>query len=261
MLLSEKQMRRYQDQGYILLPEYLDHEEVCVLRAEAEALFKQKRNEISTEPGGAARTAFAPHFYSDVYAALVRHPRLVSPAFQLLEEQAYLNQVKMHALPAFAGVGFNWHQDYGTAWKLVDGMSSDRALSVAVFIDEVRTTNSPVMVIPGSHKYGDIKAVENTASDRPRFVPDRTVVAKLANDRGIELCSGAAGSVLIFHANLVHGSSNNITPWHRKSIYISYAALSNKSSPAAHRKPWIALRDYNPVAALDVDCLRQFVAG
>jgi ectoine hydroxylase len=254
-------VHQYQNHGYIFVPEIFDYEEIRVLRKEAEALFKQKRNEIGTEPSGAGRTAFAPHLYSDVYAALVRHPQLVAPAFQLLGEQAYLNQVKMHALPAFEGIGFNWHQDYGTAWKLVDGMPSDHALSVAVFIDEVRTTNSPVMVIPGSHKYGDIEAVENTASDRPRFVPDRSVVAKLANNHGIELCPGAAGSVLIFHSNLVHGSSNNITPWHRKSIYISYAALSNKSSPAAHRKPWIALRDYNPVAALDVDCLRQFVAG
>jgi len=61
----------------------------------------------------------------------------------------------------------------------------------------------------------------------------------------------------MFHSNLVHGSSRNITPYPRRIVYLTLSAVSN-----AIRKPtrpeFIAHRDFTPVAPGTPDALRQY---
>jgi threonine dehydrogenase-like Zn-dependent dehydrogenase len=97
--------------------------------------------------------------YSEPFARLARHPRMIEPVQDLFGEQLYMHQFKINGKMAFEGDVWQWHQDYGT-WKNDDMMPTERAMNVAIFLDDVNEFNGPLMFIPGSHKKGVVRAAE-----------------------------------------------------------------------------------------------------
>ena len=65
---------------------------------------------------------------------------------------------------------------------------------------------------------------------------------------------GKAGSVLLFHCNLVHCSPANISPWDRTIVYLSLCHVDNHIR-RFKRPEWIAHRDFTAIEALPEDCL------
>ncbi|HLU03062.1 MAG TPA: hypothetical protein VKZ94_09880, partial [Advenella sp.] len=61
-----------------------------------------------------------------------------------------------------------------------------------------------------------------------------------------------------FHANIVHGSAGNITPYPRRIVYLTLSALSNAITNPT-RPEFIAHTDFTPVtkASDGMDQLRQ----
>ena len=88
---------------------------------------------------------------------------------------------------------------------------------------------------------------------------DKETVTKLADEGGIVAPTGPAGSVIMFHGNLVHASPPNISPFDRTIVYLSLCAVSNHIR-AFNRKPWIAHRDFTPIEPLADNCLDELVA-
>ena len=62
--------------------------------------------------------------------------------------------------------------------------------------------------------------------------------------------AGKPGGVLMFHGNLVHGSSGNITPYPRKIVYLTLNAVSNYIRTPT-RPEYIAHRDFTPIETVD----------
>ena len=79
MQLSAEQLKAFDDQGYVFLPNCFSEEEIALLRIEGEQILKADRQEVWREKTGAPRTAFAAHTFSEVFRLLVSHPRLVGP--------------------------------------------------------------------------------------------------------------------------------------------------------------------------------------
>jgi ectoine hydroxylase len=71
---------------------------------------------------------------------------------------------------------------------------------------------------------------------------------------------GRAGSVLMFHGNLVHGSPSNLSPWDRTIVYISACHVDNHIR-RFKRPEWIAHRDFTPIRCLQDDCLLELAAA
>ena len=255
MRLTESQLREFDEQGFLFLPECFDDEEIAVLRDEADAIYRQTRPEVWRESSGAPRTAFAAHTYSEPFRLLGAHPRLIEPVEQLFGEQLYMHQYKINAKAAFDGEVWQWHQDYGT-WARDDGMPEPRAMNISVFLDEVMPINGPLMLIPGSHKQGVLAAGHDTSTTSyPLWTLDHATVAKLAEAHPIVAPTGKPGAVLMFHGNLVHGSAGNITPYGRKIVYLTLNAVSNYIRTPT-RKNWIAHTDFTPITPVDDDALR-----
>ncbi len=59
MRLTPEQLREFDEQGYLFLPDCFGEEEVAVLRREAEQIYRSDRPEVWREKSGAPRTAFA----------------------------------------------------------------------------------------------------------------------------------------------------------------------------------------------------------
>ncbi|MDH3714850.1 MAG: phytanoyl-CoA dioxygenase family protein [Gammaproteobacteria bacterium] len=259
MRLDASQVSQFEDTGYLFMPDCFDTSEAALLRNSAQRVYALDREEVWREDNGAPRTAFAAHTYDEAFRRLGAHPRLIEPVMQLLDGQVYIHQYKVNAKAAFDGAVWQWHQDYGT-WKRDDAMPEPRAMNIAVFIDEVATFNGPLMFIPGSHRSGVLPAGHDLeTTSYPLWTLDRATVKELADRGGIVAPTGAPGSVLMFHSNLVHASPPNISPWPRTIVYLSLCEVRNHIRQ--YKRPeWIAHRDFTPIEPLDDNCLRALAS-
>ena len=263
MNLTAEQLRAFDQQGYLFMPGCFAEEEVAALRAEAEGILRQDRQEVWREKTGAPRTAFAAHTYNEAFRLMAQHPRLVEPLQQLFGEPVYVHQFKINAKAAFEGDVWQWHQDYGT-WARDDGMPDARAMNIAIFLDAVLPINGPLMLIPKSHKHGTLTAGhDESTTSYPLWTLDNETVTRLAAEAagadgvGIVAPTGRPGSVLMFHGNLVHASPPNITPYPRKIVYLTLCAVSNHITKFT-RPEWIAHRDFTPIVAVADDALIEY---
>ena len=257
MKLTDAQVKQFEDEGWLFLPELFTADEIAVLNAEAEQIYKQEREEIWREKSGAPRTAFAAHLYNEAFGILGRHPRMITPIEQLFGEQVYMHQFKINAKAKFSVDVWQWHQDYGT-WARDDGMPEPRAMNISIFLDEVFPYNGALMLIPKSHKEGVLAAGHDKATTSyPLWTLDEATVQRLYDQGGLVVPTGKAGGMLLFHGNLVHGSAGNITPLPRKIVYLTLNAVSNHIRKPT-RKEWIAHQDFTPIMPCADDALLQF---
>ena len=154
MQLGREQIAQFERDGYLFFPSLFTPDEVRALNAAVPDLYARREAFNVPEKGSdAVRTNFAAHLYSEPFARLARHPRMVDPVRALFGEPLYMHQFKINAKMAFEGDVWQWHQDYGT-WKNDDLMPEPRAMNVAIFLDDVNASNGPLMFIPGSHRKG-----------------------------------------------------------------------------------------------------------
>jgi ectoine hydroxylase len=257
MKLTPQQLQKFDEQGYLFLPDCFSGEEVAALRGEANKICASDRQEVWREKSGAPRTAFAAHTYNEAFRLLGAHPRLILPVEQLFGEKLYMHQFKINAKAAFDGEMWQWHQDYGT-WARDDGMLEPRAMNISVFLDEVMAINGPLMFISKSHKHGTLPAGhDKQTTSYPLWTLDNETITRLAEEGAIVAPTGKPGSVLMFHGNLVHASPANITPYPRKIVYLTLCAVSNHITKFT-RPEWIAHRDFTPITPVGDDALLQF---
>ena len=256
-MLTPQQVSQFHDDGWLFLPETFADEEVAALRDEAEQIYRQDRPEVWREKSGVPRTAFAAHLYNEAFCLLGRHPRMIHPVEQLFGEKVYMHQYKINAKASFTGDVWQWHQDYGT-WARDDGMPEPRAMNIAIFLDEVKPINGPLMLVPKSQHAGDLQASHDLATTSyPLWTLDEETVTRLVKDGGIVAPTGKAGGMLMFHGNLVHGSAGNITPYPRKIVYLTLNSVSNYIRKPT-RPEFIAHQDFAPIVPVDDDALVRY---
>jgi ectoine hydroxylase len=255
MQLTKTQVAQFESEGYLFFPNLFSRDEIKPLVDEVPALYAERRPEnVLEKTGDVVRTNFAAHLYSYPFAKLARHPRMVEPVKQILGEEVYMHQFKINGKMAFDGDVWQWHQDYGT-WRRDDEMPEARAMNVAIFLDDVNEFNGPLMFIPGSHKLGVLKAGHDTeTTSYALWTLDHDTVRKLVERGGIVAPQGPAGSMILFHGCLVHGSTSNLSPWNRVAVYLSLCAVSNHIQ-RFKRPGYIAHRDFTPIRCLPDDCL------
>lgn len=246
---GEKLSRDYERNGYMVLPDVFSGEEVRCFQREALRLcadpLLSRRDEAIVEPNGrAVRSIFNVQQFSTIFRKLAQDTRLVSRARYILGDDVYLHQSRLNYKPGFEGKEFYWHSDFET-WHVEDGMPSMRAVSISIALADNLACNGPVMVIPGSHLHyvscGG-RTPENNYKESLRQqnygVPSRESLERLAANREIVVITGAAGSVLLFDSNTMHGSAGNISPYPRTNLFFVYNAVSNRlHKPYSGQKP------------------------
>ncbi len=260
MKLNPEQRAQFERDGYLFFPGHFTPEEVKALTDAVPDLYSRREAFNVREKGSdSVRTNFAAHLISEPFARLARHPRMVGPVADLFEEEVYMHQFKINGKMAFEGDVWQWHQDYGT-WLNDDLMPTERAMNVAIFLDEVTEHNGPLMFIPGSHVKGVVEAKHDlTTTSYPLWTVDNDLIRQLVDRAGgkhggIVSPKGPAGSMILFHSCLVHASGSNLSPFNRVAVYLSLCAVSNHIR--RHKRPeFIAHRDFTPIEMLPDDCL------
>ncbi len=256
MQLTDEQLTHFDRKGWLYLPEVFGRAETDLLAAAARRVFALDREEVVRERDQkTARTAFAAHTYDEGFRRLGRHPRLINPVMQILGGSVYVHQYKVNAKAAFNGDVWQWHQDYGT-WSRDDLMPEARAMNIALFVEDVTEFNGALMFIPCSHKAGVIEAGHDVqTTSYPLWTIDNDTIAGLVEEGGLVSPKGPAGSVVMFHCNLVHGSPSNMSPFDRTIVYLSLCHVDNHIR-RFKRPEWIAHRDFAPIEPLSDDCLQ-----
>ncbi|WP_405540365.1 ectoine hydroxylase [Streptomyces sp. NBC_00075] len=262
--LDSDALAAYDRDGFLVFGDLFNDDEVERYRAEADrlctdaAMLADERAVV--EPtGGELRSIFEVHAVSPVFADLAADPRLLERARQILGSEVYIHQSRINLKPGFGAAGFYWHSDFET-WHAEDGMPAPRALSFSIALTNNLEVNGPLMIIPGSHRTfvgceGETPPEHFRSSLRRQEIgtPSASALAGLAERFGISQVTGRAGAATVFDSNCMHGSSDNITPYPRRNVFIVYNSMENSLvepfCSAARRPEFIASRDFTPVRA------------
>jgi ectoine hydroxylase len=264
--LSAEQIESYRQNGYLALPSFFSAAETAEMQAELERVFRQSKGsnipEVILEPeSDEVRSVFAIHRTSPLFNRYARKRRLLEGIMQLLGSDLYVHQSRINFKPGFDGKEFQWHSDFET-WHIEDGMPRMRALSCSIALSDNHIYNGALMLIPGSHNQY-VSCVGATPEENFKSslrkqeigVPDRESLTWLADQGGIDMPTGPAGSIVLFDCNTMHGSSSNISPYARSNLFIVYNSVENALvEPFGGTKPrpeYIAHRRVEKLVPID----------
>jgi ectoine hydroxylase-related dioxygenase (phytanoyl-CoA dioxygenase family) len=273
MYITEAQLKHYTEEGYVLFPNAFSAEEMATLKAELPVLFAEESPRRVVEKNGQmVRSVYAPQVTSKAFERLARHPKLVYPATEIIGNKIYIHQFKINAKAAFGGDVWEWHQDY-IFWKKEDGILQDNLVNIVLFLDEVTEFNGPMTFIPRTHKKGiinvdarseSLKSAQHSYSSSPAWISNLTAdlkyalgketISELVAQYGMVAPKGPAGTLLLFHGNIVHSSATNISPYDRTIALLTYNSIENTPTNLDNPRPdFLAGHDYRPIAALSED--------
>ncbi|MGH3327736.1 MAG: ectoine hydroxylase [Streptomycetales bacterium] len=251
----------FDQSGFLAVEELLTAVEVAQCSDELKSLGDGLKSDgrVIVEPGSQeVRSVFEVHKISERFAELVRDPRVVGRARQILGSDVYVHQSRVNFKPGLEGKEFYWHSDFET-WHAEDGMPTPRAVSISIALTDNHHVNSPLMIMPGSHRTF-VACVGETPDDHYKEslrrqevgTPDPVSLVTLGQQYGVVDFPGRAGSAVMFDSNCMHGSNSNITPFARSNVFIVFNSVENtlvEPFAASRRRPeHIASRDFTPVS-------------
>jgi ectoine hydroxylase len=267
--LGEEQRVSFERDGFLLLEDVFALEELEVIQASiVEATAERGERTVLESFSQVVRSVYGVHQHQRAFADLSRHPRVAGVAKQLLGADIYVYQSKLNTKWAFDGDIWPWHQDY-VYWLEEDAMPQARALTAAVFLDDITELNGPMMFIPGSHRSGVLGF--DTSAGRPpgyenapgwipsltarmKYTLDKKGLEHLAREAGVVAPKAKAGSVLFFDCNVAHASPSNLSPFNRTLMLYTYNRVDNAPSESSlHRPEFLVSRDTRPIDSVSDD--------
>ncbi|MGV4985215.1 ectoine hydroxylase [Streptomyces sp. NPDC001709] len=255
-------LQAYERDGFLAIDQLITPDEVEVYKRELDRLvtdpaIRADERSIVEPKSKEIRSVFEVHRISEVFATLVRDPRVVGRARQILGSDVYVHQSRINVKPGFGASGFYWHSDFET-WHAEDGLPHMRTVSVSIALTENHDTNGGLMIMPGSHRtfLGCAGATpednyKKSLQMQDAGTPSDEALTSLAGEHGIRLFTGKAGSATWFDCNCMHGSGDNITPFPRSNVFIVFNSVENTAvEPFAapiRRPEFIGARDFTPV--------------
>ncbi|MFE5856388.1 ectoine hydroxylase [Streptomyces sp. NPDC056500] len=255
-------LRGYEHDGFLTVEDMISDDEVAIYHSEMERLIadptvRADERSIIEPKSQDVRSVFEVHKLSAIFAALVRDERVVGRARQILGSDVYVHQSRINVKPGFGASGFYWHSDFET-WHAEDGLPNMRTVSVSIALTENRDTNGGLMIMPGSHRTF-LGCAGETPSDNYKKslqmqdagTPSNEALTRYAQEHGIRLFTGRAGSATWFDCNCMHGSGDNITPYARSNVFIVFNSVENAAvepfAAPVPRPDFIGARDFTPV--------------
>ncbi|WP_412079566.1 ectoine hydroxylase (plasmid) [Streptomyces xanthophaeus] len=259
--LDAAEITAFERDGFLAFDDLLTAGEVGHYRSELHRLTSHRPGADErwiTEPGSQdVKSVFEVHKISEVFARLAADPRLVGRARQILGTDVYIHQSRINVKRGFGASGFYWHSDFET-WHAEDGLPAMRTVSFSIALTDNDATNGSLMLVPGSHQTF-VGCAGATPNDNYRTslqmqeagTPSEGALTRLCDSRAIHLCTGRAGSAILFDCNTMHGSGDNITPSPRSNVFIVYNSIDNTLTEPfaapARRPTFLAAHDFTPL--------------
>ncbi|MFN8771046.1 MAG: phytanoyl-CoA dioxygenase family protein [Neisseriaceae bacterium] len=273
MMMSEM-ICKYNKDGFLINENTFSNEEIEFLSYETEKLATlNSPGLVKEEHLTGVRSIIGANKLSNVMDCLSKDPRLLYTAQKLLRnDELYIHQYKINMKRAFTGDVWDWHSDF-FYWNIEDGMPEPKALTAAIFLDDVNDFNSPLLIVPGTQEdklttehhvrpYGDMDCGENweiTFSTKLKHEISRSYLTSIINKNGLTAVKGKRGTVVFFHCNVIHYSNFNASPWDRRIIFITYNLTSNALKLVTSPRPeFLASRNFTPIQAGEISSFLKY---
>ncbi|MAE62655.1 MAG: phytanoyl-CoA dioxygenase [Phycisphaeraceae bacterium] len=230
-ILEPDQVRAYLDDGYLVVPNLVDPDEldelkrdiVKVARGGYPAESNMKSVPATLTDAEVLETVLCihqPHFISPVIEKYVRHPRICGVLSQIAAAHLpwWDGSVKcMQSMffvkpPGFQGQG--WHQDE------VYIPTRDRSLVGAwIAIDDATVENGCLWVLPGSHRDGYLHRMRQHDNDDEFDGAEEAFGFDETSEIPVEV---KAGTLVFFNGYLLHRSRRNRSDIYRRVLVNHY---------------------------------------
>jgi ectoine hydroxylase-related dioxygenase (phytanoyl-CoA dioxygenase family) len=222
-VISDQDVRRYEKDGFVIVRNFLDKEEIELLgrAAREDRVLDQHSFGRADGEGGTVRLSVWNHPTDTIYGAVARSESVVNSAEKLLGGEVYHYHSKMIMKDAKVGGAWTWHQDYGYWYQ--NGVLFPQLASVFIAIDRATKENGCMQVIRRSHELGRINHV--TTGDQAGAEMEH--VNEALKRLELVYVEMEPGDALFFHCNLLHRSDQNRSDNPRWSMICCYNAARN----------------------------------
>ena len=246
-VFTQEDLRRYQEDGFLLVKGMLSGQEVELLgrTAREDRILDQHALGRKDGEGGTIRFSVWFHPTDTIYGNIARSESLVSRAEQLLEGEVYHYHSKMIMKDAKVGGAFTWHQDYGYWYP--GGFLFPLLTTAYIAVDPATRENGCLQVIRGSHQAGRVEHVltgDQAGADTER-------VENLLKRLELVYVEMDPGDTLFFHPNLLHRSDQNRSDNPRWSLIVCYNAARNNPYKVTHESQYTLLTKVPDAAILE----------
>lgn len=233
----------FAEHGYLILPDLLDepaiaksHQEINRLHEVASKLLEEdllQSSDFQLEPYAQTdRVGDKPILrkientrrHSPWFRTLASNRTLVSVIQELLGEDLLLFRSTLMLKPAHHGSAHALHQD-SAYWP----MDPPSLITVSIALEDATPENGCIKVIPGSHQ-GDLQSWGHIAQDQEAPLTERKNF-DFSKQIDVPL---TAGSAVLFHSKLVHGSGANTTEKSRNTALYAYFSPDVQYKPGSN---------------------------
>ncbi len=249
LVLSDEEVNRYREDGYVLLRGVFPRDEADLFRREAHELIGrlQRRQSVDATWGSAREIKGAEdtrllhchnvQFHSALFTRLLTDPRLVDPVADLIGPNVQLHHDKLFIKPPEKGSPFPMHQDYPFFPH-----EKHTVLAAIIHFDDAPLEKGCVRLLRGSHKLGPVEHLTEGSYHLPL---DEHPIEEA------EPAEARAGDVLIFSYLTIHGSAVNTSDEARTTLLVQMRAPDDFPTNEAHRSrgQGMMLRGIDPTAS------------
>jgi ectoine hydroxylase len=252
LVLDQRQRGRYFADGYLAVPGHVGSAWLDRLRAVVAAKIEESRaltvsdDQFDLAPDHSAEKPNIRRLRKAIDRdlalwAFAKDPSVVDLVADLLGPDIRFHSSKLNFKWSEGGEPVRWHQDI-QAWP----HTNFSVLTFGVYLDDTGPEQGPLTALPGTHR----GAIFDQFDDDGRWTGAITArdVATLATDSAVDLC-GPAGTVVLLHCRVVHGSAANYSSRMRPlllNVYASADALPFSPAPAPTSKTGVLVRGEEP---------------
>ena len=198
----------FRDTGIAFPIPVLDDGELAAVRAEYEQLVDAH--------GGTLKRYDNAHYYHGWAWDLVRHPRIVGAAAELLGDDVVVWGSLILSKPPRDDSFIAWHQDGEYAGFLGEAPS----VSAWIALSDSTVESGCMRVVPGSHK----TKLAHAERHDPKNMLSRgqEIAAEVDESDAVDVVL-RAGEMSLHHVDIVHGSNPNRASWWRTGFIARYS--------------------------------------
>ncbi|MFN5812324.1 MAG: phytanoyl-CoA dioxygenase family protein [Burkholderiales bacterium] len=237
-LLSEAQRADYERDGFVVIRQLFDAQEIGLMREaiETDPQLRESLYERHDASGKATRMATWNHPGDSVYGLAARTHRVVDTMEDMLGGEVYHYHSKLTAKEPKVGGAWEWHQDYGYWYH--NGCMFPYMASVMVALDKTTRENGCLQVLRGSHVAG---RVDHGVLPGEQVGADPRRVEQMLKTMELVYAELEPGDGLFFHANVMHRSDQNRSEHRRWTVLFCYNAARNNPYLEHHHPQYTPL--------------------
>lgn len=228
--LTKKQINQYQEDGFLIVPNVFDTEELAPLltACEENPELWSAESAYRMSNGHFNRIMFYSHLSDSLLGVFPRIARVIDNVEAILGEECYHFHSKLVRKEAYNKGNVDWHQGYGTWYHY--GCIFPTQVTCAIAITDNTKENGCMQVIKKSHAMGRLNHLRIGDTD----AADPEIVQQALKNLELVDCEMKAGDALFFHANMLHASTPNYTDKIRVILHCTY----NTKLGSPYKEEW-----------------------